>query len=591
MPTSQMLLFALLISILALLIWGRFRYDLVAFGGLVVALIIGLVPHERAFSGFGHEATIIIALVLIISRGLSNSGAVDLIGRYLIGKRLPLPAHIGVTTTIGALASTVMNNVAALVLLMPIDIKAAIRAKRSPALTLMPLSFATLLGGLVTLIGTPPNIIISSFRAKAIGEPFSMFDFTPVGAVVALVGIVYIAFIGWRLIPARAAEGSSDKLVGDVMNFIVEVRVPAGSSTIGKLVSNLDAAADAHDVAVIGLVRDGKPLPGASRFIEIVADDILVIEAGAHAIDEFVGALKLQYLGFREHDKLFGQGLALMEVVIPENAAIEGRSALTMRLLREHGVILLGVSRQGQRFHERLRSLRIRAGDVLLLLGPGQRLPQIAEWIGGLPLKERRLQVAQRHKAPLATGLFALAILLATLNIVHLPTALAGVVILYVLTSIVPAREVYTSIEWPVIVLLGSLLPIGEALESTGGTARIASGILSMAEGLGPLAMLALLMLITMTLADVLNNTATTVIAAPIAIDIANGLGASPDPFLMGVAIAASCSFLTPIGHKNNTLIMGPGGYRFGDYWRMGLPLELLVLAVSLPMIALVWPF
>jgi di/tricarboxylate transporter len=591
MTGEQLTLFALMASILALLVWGRYRYDLVAFTGLVAAVILGVVPHDKAFSGFGNEATAIIALVLIVSRGLSNSGAVELLGRRLFARRRSLPAHIGITASLGALASTVMNNVAALMLVMPIDLKAAERAKRSPALTLMPLSFATLLGGLVTLIGTPPNIILSSFRERAIGKPFAMFDFTPVGLTVAVAGVAFVALIGWRLLPSRFSKRTGRALVREVTNFIAEVRVPAGSPTVGKLMHRLDEAADANDVSVVGIVRNGKRMPGPQRFTEIEADDILMIEAGAGTIDGFVGALSLEYVGFRQHEKLFGEGLALMEVVIPENAAIEGRTALTMRLLRDHGVVLLGVSRQGERFHDRLRELRIRAGDVLLLMGPNQRLPQLAEWIGGLPLRERHLPLAQRHKAPLAVGLFAAAIAVASLGFVALPAALAAVCLAYVATGIVPAREVYSAIEWPVIVLIGSLLPIGMALESSGGTALLAHNILGLAEGYGPAVVLALLMIVTMTLADVLNNVATTVIAAPIAINVAQGLGVSPDPFLMAVAVAASCSFLTPIGHKNNTLIMGPGGYRFGDYWRMGLPLEILVVIVSLPAIMLFWPF
>jgi di/tricarboxylate transporter len=592
MPMDQIILFSLLVVVFGMLIWGRFRYDLVAFGALVVALILNVVPHEKAFDGFGHEATIIIALVLVISRGLSNSGAIDLIGRVIIDKSRSLSAHIGITAIVAAGLSAVMNNVAALALLMPVDLKAADKAKRSPAHTLMPLSFASILGGLVTLIGTPPNIIIASFRQKALGEPFGMFDFTAVGLVAATAGVLFITTIGWRLIPSSATkEDAGKKLISDIKNYIAEVRVPEGADCLGKLVRDLDDQADDNDIAIVGLVRAGRRLPGQARLADIRVGDILVIEADADAIDSFVGALKLEYVGSEKHETLTGEGLSLMEVVIPEGASIEGRSALAMRLMHRHGVLLLGVSRQGKRFHERVRKLIIKEGDVLLLLGQNETLTDIASWIGGLPLKERELQVAQRQKASLAVGLFATAIALASFGVLHLPTALAAVCVLFVLTNIVPVREIYTSIEWPVIVLLGSMIPIGAALESSGGTVLIANNIVNLAAGYGPMIVLTLLMIVTMTLSDVLNNTATTVIAAPIAIDIANRLNVSPDPFLMAVAIAASCAFLTPIGHKNNTLIMGPGGYRFGDYWRMGLPLEIIVIAVSIPMIMLVWPF
>ena len=308
-------------------------------------------------------------------------------------------------------------------------------------------------------------------------------------------------------------------------------------------------------------------------------------------IDAFVGGFGLEYVGSEKYSGHADEGLALVEAVVPENARIEGRSALDLRLLYRHGTTLLGVSRKGKTFRERVRKLDVRAGDVLLLLGPLEQLDDIVTWLGCLPLKERDLQVVQRHKAWITVASFVLAIAAATSGIIHLPEALALVCMVMIGFNVVPLKEIYTSIEWPVIVLLGSMIPIGSALEASGGTALIAQQIIEFAAGYGPLVVLALLMVVTMTLSDVLNNTATTVIAAPIAIDIATRLSVNPDPFLMAVAIAASCAFLTPIGHKNNTLVMGPGGYRFGDYWRMGLPLEIIVIAVSLPMILVVWPF
>ena len=319
--------------------------------------------------------------------------------------------------------------------------------------------------------------------------------------------------------------------------------------------------------------------------------DLLVIEAKAHAIDALVGALKLEYVGTEQHKAVTGEGTSLIEVVVPEGARIEGRSALGVQLLYRHGVTLLGVSRQGRAFRDRVRKLQLQAGDVLLLLGASERVNEIAAWMGCLPLQQRDLQVIQRDKAWIAVAAFGAAIGTATFGLLHLPEALAIVCLVMVTTNIIPLREIYTSIEWPVIVLLGSMIPIGVALEASGGTALLAGQIVTLAEGYGPLVVLTLLMIVTMSLSDVLNNTATAVIAAPIAIDIANRLNVSPDPFLMAVAVAASCAFLTPIGHKNNTLIMGPGGYRFGDYWRMGLPLEIIVIAVSIPSIVYFWPF
>jgi di/tricarboxylate transporter len=591
MVSDQTLLFILLIALFASLIWGRWRYDLVAFLALIAALIMGVVPKEDAFSGFGHPATIIIALVLIVSRGLSNSGAIEIIARYVAKLSHSLKMHIAAMSGISALLSAMMNNVAALALLMPVDLQAASKAKRSPALTLMPLSFATILGGMITLIGTPPNIIIAEFREKTLGEGFSMFDFSPVGLACAVAGVLFVATIGWRLIPVDRQKKDTSQELMDITGYLTELYVPEGSKAVGQQVRQLDDIAEENDVLIAGLVRNGRRLPGRARWTEIQEGDILVIESGPEALDGFVGVMGLDFRkSGTESLTLTDDRFALLEVVVPKGARIEGRSALTLRLQNRHDTTLLGVSRQGQQFRDRVRKLTIQAGDVLLLLGPKRRHYEISGWLGTLPLAQRGLELIQREKAWLAAGIFAAAILLASLEILYLPVALAGVVALYAMLKIVQPRQVYESVEWPVIVLLGSLIPIGTALETSGGTAQIAGWIADISSGLSPVVVLTLLMIITMTLSDVMNNTATAVIAAPIAVDIANRLQVNPDPFLMTVAVAASCAFLTPIGHKNNTLIMGPGGYRFGDYWRMGLPLEILVVLVSIPVILWVWP-
>ncbi len=593
MNIDQIILFALLFFVFVFLIWGRWRYDLVAFIALLVAVVTGVVPTEAAFSGFGHPATVIIALVLICSRGLSNSGAIDLLARYVANSSRALWLHITTMSAVAGLLSALMNNVAALALLMPVDLQTAARAKRSPAITLMPLSFATILGGMITLIGTPPNIVISEFRNDALGAPFRMFDFAPVGIACAAAGIAYVALIGWRLIPrARQAHDSAQELAG-LAEYIAEVRVPEGSKTIGSRVSELAEEAEEHETAIVGLVRNGRRLPGLARSIEVEEGDVLVLQAVPDAIDKVVGALKLAYVR-READTagatLVADDLTLTEVVVPDGARIQGRSALSLGLLFRYGVTLLGVSRRGQRFAERVRKLDIEAGDILLLLGSTERLPDVIGWLGCLPLRERGLRVVQRDKAFLTIAIFALAIVLASFGIVYLPIALAGAAAAMVLLNVVPLRQVYDSVEWPVIVLLGSMIPIGAAFETSGSTELIAVGIINSVADAPAWLILGLLVVVTMTLSDVMNNTATAVIAAPIAVDMAARLEVNADPFLMGVAVAASCAFLTPIGHKNNTLIMGPGGYRFSDYWRMGLPLEILVVVISVPMILLVWP-
>lgn len=587
---DQGILFALIILIFAFLLWGRFRYDLVAFAALVIAYLAGVVPKDEVFSGFGHPAVVIIALVLIVSRGLYRSGAIDMVARRILDASRSLQMHIGMMSGVSATLSSVMNNVAALALLMPMDMQAARKAKRSPALTLMPLSFASILGGMVTLIGTPPNIVIATFREDALGEPYRMFDFAPVGIVVAVAGVLFVAFLGWRLIPVERSKTSTAEELENLKGYIAELKVPESADIVDEVLRDLDPLAEENDVQILGLVRRGKRLPGAARREVVRKNDLVVVEGGPEAIDQFAGAAKLKYTDSDKPSKATSGTTALVEVAVPEGARIAGRSAEDVRLLYRQGVMLLGISRKGKHIRERLRKARIEPGDLLLLLGPEEQLPDVVDWLGCLPLAERGLEVIDRGKAWIAVSVFALAIAVASFGLVYLPLALAAVVVLYVTLGIAPLSQIYESVEWPVIILLGSMIPLGVALEASGGTELIARNVVDWTTGLPVIAVLAILMIVTMTLSDVLNNVATTLIAAPIGVDIANRLGANPDAFLMAVAVAASCAFLTPIGHKNNTIIMGPGGYKFSDYWRMGLPLEILVVVVGVPMIVYVWP-
>jgi len=588
MTTEQALLFSLFGAVFALLIWGRWRYDMVAFAALLIAVVAGLVPTEQAFTGFGHPATLVVALVLIVSAGLTRSGAVGWITRKVADGGRSLGAHVALMGAVGGLLSAFMNNVAALALLMPVDVETARRAGRSPGLTLMPLSFATILGGMATLIGTPPNIIIATWRGEALGEPFGMFDFTPVGGLVALIGLAFVAAGGWRLIPQRDGGVAADPADG-MAPYIAELGVPEGARIIGKTLAELEPVADPAEVGLIGIVRDGKRLLGGGRRTTIAAGDLLVIEAGAEAIEAFRAELGLA-LAENGRQPAADQGLSVVEVVVPVGARIAGRSAARIGLGWRQRTILLGIARQGKRITREVRRETVRPGDILLLLVPEGHADEVAAWLGVLPLAERGLAVTKQAKAGLAAGIFAAAVVAASLGWLYLPVALGCVVVAYVLARILPLSEIYDQVEWPVIVLLGSMIPLGAALEQAGGTELIAQALVGLTAGLPAWVALTALMAVTMTLSDVLNNTATAIVAAPVGLSMAQAMGVSPDPFLMAVAVAASCAFLTPIGHKNNTLILGPGGYGFGDYWRLGLPLEILVVATGVPLILLFWP-
>ncbi|PCJ09432.1 MAG: SLC13 family permease [Rhodobacteraceae bacterium] len=589
MTFDQITLFSLFGAVFGLLVWGRYRYDLVAFAALMAGVVLGVVPTKDAFSGFGHPATLVVALVLIVSAGLVRSGAVFLITRTLVDASRGLGSHIALMGGIGAVLSAFMNNVAALALLMPVDIQTARKAGRAPGLSLMPLSFATILGGMVTLIGTPPNIIIASIRAETQGEPFGMFDFAPVGGVAAIAGLTFVALIGWRLIPTRDGAGSSE---AHLAQYIAELTVPEDSPLIGQRLAELEAEAEKADVAILGLIRDGKRRYGRAAGSVLQAGDALLLEATPEALDEFRTVLSLDFSDQARQEKLTaeGEGLEVVEVVVPESARIAGRSAQSIGLAWRQSTVLMGLSRQGRQLTRHIRQTKIEPGDILLLLCPRDRATDVTDWLGCLPLATRGLAVTANDKTWLAIGMFAAAVMAASVGLLYLPVALGLVVIGYVLTKILPVAEIYDHIEWPVVVLLGSMIPLGAALETSGSTALIADALIKLTQGLPAWAILTVLMVVTMTLSDVLNNTATTIVAAPVGIQMAHALQVSADPFLMAVAVAASAAFLTPIGHKNNTLILGPGGYRFGDYWRIGLPLEVLIVATSIPAILVFWP-
>lgn len=588
---EQLTILAILAAVLVLLVWGRWRYDIVAFAALVAAVIFGAVPGDRAFEGFGHPATVIIALVLVVSHGLASSGAVGILARVLLTAGASIPTHIAKISGLGAILSAFMNNVGALALLMPLDLEAARKAGRHPGLTLMPLSFATILGGLVTLIGTPPNIIISTFREQSLGAPFQMFDYAPVGLACAVVGVLFVAIVGWRLIPAPEENSDSNGDTYTLEDYIAELTVNETSSLVGKSLVDVEKASTGAGITLLNVIRDHQRLPHATGWIKIQTGDVLLLEAAAKHLDNFISENGLSLVNKDRHQEEIDEAkLELIEVVVRPGTSIEGRSSASLNLVDRFGAWLIGISRGGKRLQTRIRRTAIEGGDVLLLLAPKEKSAELLETTGVLPLRERGLAVQDHSKALTAGGIFVAAIAASSFGLLYLPIALGAVCLLYVLLGIVPLQKLYETIEWPVVVLIGSLIPIGAAMETSGTTAVIARGLVDMSEGLPAWMVLTIIMVLTMTLSDVLNNTATALVAAPIALSVANNLGANPDPFLMAVAVAASCAFLTPIGHKNNTLIMGPGSYSFGDYWRLGLPLELLIVAVGIPMILWVWP-
>jgi di/tricarboxylate transporter len=454
----------------------------------------------------------------------------------------------------------------------------------------MPLSFATILGGMATLIGTPPNIIISSIRYEHTGAPFKMFDFFPVGGITAIIGLMFVALIGWRLIPRNSENDDAGKELIEVASYVSNLVVSKGSLILGKDLHEIYEEAEKCDAAVLGVIRDGIRIDKGSRNLKLKENDQLIIDATPESLDELRSIQKLEFPFKKDRILAESDEYFPIEVVVTDSSRLLNTSALKVGLAWRKATVLLGISRKGRPIRKQIRRTIIREGDMLLILVPKDNYNEVINWIGCLPLAERGLNITDTRKMTIALGIFFVGLVVASLGLLKLPIVLGLVIILYSLTKIVPAREVYSSVEWPVIILLASVIPLGAALESNGTTELIVQVLTKYALTMEPWLIIAILMIVTMTLSDILNNTATTLVIAPISIQLAQTLNLNVDTFLMAVAISASCAFLTPIGHKNNTIILGPGGYRFGDYWRMGILLEVLIISTSIPLLLLFWP-
>ena len=611
MTLDQGLVIAVLVATMALFLWGRWRHDIVAMAALLACVALGLVPGDAAFAGFGHPAVITVAAVLVLSRGLHESGAVDRLARAILPQGAGRFTTMAVLTVTAACLSAFMNNVGALALLMPLAIQRARKIDFAPGQILMPLAFGSILGGMTTLIGTPPNLIVAGFRAELGGGGFSMFDFTPVGAAVAIAGIAFILLVGRWLVPLRS-RGSTEGF--DIAAYMSEVRIKEDGKAAGRTLREIEQELEAADAQVLGMVRNEVRLAAPEPYRQVQAGDILVIEADPEPLAEALSALDLEFEETRSRgaDSEAGddsgpadapapaegnsrggdesEGPLLAEFAVLPTSPVVGRSATNLHLRRRWGINLLAVSRRGERTHRRLRNLPLRVGDVLLLQGAPETLVDFASQSSLVPLAERTLRLPSARNAATTAAIMAVAILLVTFGILPTAVAFAGAVLAVMLANVVPPRAVYQAIDWPVIVLLAALIPVAGAMAET-GAADLIAGLLVQGVARGqPVVSLVLILVVTMFLSDFMNNAATAAVMCPIAIGTAGDLGLGADGFLMAVAVGASCAFLTPIGHQNNTLILGPGGFRFGDYWRLGLPLEVVVIIVAVPMILLVWP-
>jgi di/tricarboxylate transporter len=580
--------FGVLAVALVLFVTEWLRYDAVAILALITVTAAGIIPIDRAFMGFGHPAVITVAVVLVLSRGLVEAGVVSTLAGWSTRFADRPVVLLTVLTGMVALASAFVNNIGALALLLPVALRLSREHGHPPSMLLMPMAFGSLLGGLTTLIGTPPNIIIATFRADATGEAFRMFDFTPVGAGVAVAAVAFICLGGWKLVPKRRTEAEQDLF--KVEEYLAEVAVPEGSEAVGKGVHELQPPGSG-EVVIAGLFRDGRKVP-APRHVTLQAGDVLVLEADTDSLERFLERTKLGLVE-REapgKDAIASETVTLVEAVVPAASVVEHRTARGLDLRRRFGINLLAIGRRGMRLVKRVGAIPLKAGDVVLLQGPVGVIDEATAQLGLLPLAPREIRLGPARRRIAAVALFAGGIALAALGILPAPVALLSAALAMVLVRVMRPSEAYAAIDLKLLVLLGAMIPVGEALETSGGADLLAGLALRGGDGFSPILGLAIVLVTTMILSDVVNNAAAAVLMAPVALGVAAGLGASVDPFLMAVAVGASCAFLTPIGHQSNTLVMGPGGYRFGDYWRLGLPVQVVVGVVALTLIVLVWP-
>ncbi|WP_211852426.1 SLC13 family permease [Plastoroseomonas hellenica] len=591
MPTlDQLLVFSILGIALALFVWDRFRYDLVALLALVAALACGVVPVADAFKGFSDQVVVIVASALVISAGIGKSGLIGRAVRHAEPWLTSTGARVAALTAGVTVLSALMKNIGALAIFLPMAVQVARRSDTPVAALLMPMAFGSLVGGLVTLVGTSPNILVSRVRQEITGEPFAMFDFAPVGLAIAAAALLFLAF-GWRLLPRDRQGQPSAAEAFEVGPYMSEARVPEGSPMAGKTVAELEALAEGEIVAV-ALLREGGRRYAPSGAWRLFAGDTLILQGDPHRLTDLVAEAKLELAGANQGPAkdLPTEEVGLVEAVVMPESALVGRTASELRLREAHGLNLLAVARRGERIGARLRQVRIRAGDVLALQGPAGSMTEALRALECLPLVDRGTGLGQKRRDILPLVLLAATMALVGFGILPVAPAFFGAAVLTVLCGVLTLQEAYEAIDAPILVLLACLIPVSDAVAGTGGAQLIAGGLAQVAGQLPAAGALALVIVVAMALTPFLNNAATALIMAPIAADLAVRIGLKPDPFLMAVAIGCACDFLTPIGHQCNTLVLGPGGYRFGDYWRLGLPLSVIVVAVATLMIPIVWP-
>jgi di/tricarboxylate transporter len=588
MTTEQIYAFTIIGVMMVVFIWDRFRYDMVACCALIAAVAVGIVPFDEAFSGFSDDIVIIVGSALVVSAAVARSGIVDIAIKKFFPNLTSIRTQLALLMIVVAVLSAFIKNIGALAIMMPVAFQFSKRSGISPSKYLMPMAFSALLGGLMTQIGTSPNIVVSQLRADLTGTPFTMFDFTPVGAILTLVGITFLLFFHW-LVPSRTRQNTSLEEAVEIANYTSEATVSAQSNVVGRPLGELLKRGDGEVIAT-AILR------GATRMspfpdLNLRENDTIILEGRSAAIDRVVSGAKLQLSG----KPLKGRGQQLddlisIEAIISRESPLSGLSARELALSYTRGVNLLAVSRRGQRLSERLRDLTLMAGDVIVLQGNRNALPGVMQDFALLPLAQREVMLGTKRKAFIPLVILAAAMISTALGWVPVAIAFFAAALGMAVFRAIPLTDLYKAVDGPILIMLAALIPVADTLRTSGASELIAGALGDVATGMPPWAALAMILITAMGVTPFLNNAATVLVMGPIAASFATALAYRPEAFLMAVAIGAGSDFLTPVGHQCNTLVMGPGGYKFSDYPRLGLPLSFIIVLVSVPTLLWVWP-
>lgn len=576
------IIFILLVSMI-FFIWKKWSYSITAILALSVSVIIGIVPVNRVFSGIDNPAVITVASILIISNIIAKSNILNLLLKKLDIITYNQASHVFIFSFFIAFISAFMNNIGALGLMLPVSIYTSLKHNRSPSYLLMPIAMASALGGMVTLIGTPPNLLISNFRAESIGKSFNMFDYSYVGLFTAIIGVTFIGLVGWRLLPRKRKQKIAPKLL-----YTSEIRIHPKSKWIGKQFKNFKKETK-KSIHIVGHIRRNRRVE-LSPDTKIKSGDRFIIETTLNNLEDLSNAEDIviaNYMGKR--GKSTTRKDILLEAIIPTKSKIQGKSFENTNFRSLYKISLIAISQSTKTKINRIKNLPLQAGDMVLLQCKDRDIIEKLPSMGLISITVSLLQINVGVKSYIPLLIFTITILLVGLSFIPVQIGFAAAALLMILLDINILKYVYERFDWSIIILLAAMIPIGDALTQTGGANMIAHLLLGIAQHLSIIWIIALIMIITMFLSDFINNAATAIVMSPIAISLAHAMAVSIDPLLMAVAIGASCAFLTPIGHQNNLLVMGPGRYKFFDYMRIGLPLEIIIVIIATPLIYWFW--